>query len=110
MSDATIDQKLGRLEGTQAMILRELKAATESRKEQYALMEAIQKASYSMVTRMDLVEASLVKFEPTIEEFISMKHKVIGAGRLGKWLWIAGAFILTAAFKFRVEMFTWLGK
>lgn len=30
--------------------------------------------------------------EPTIEEFIAIKHKVSGAGIFGKWVWsLAGA-------------------
>lgn len=40
--------------------------------------------------RLKNVEDSLAKNEPTIEEFITIKHKVVGAGIFGKWVW-AGA-------------------
>lgn len=57
--------------------------------------------------RLKNVEDSLAKNEPTIEEFITIKHKVVGAGIFGKWVWaVAGAIIglLAAA---RREIFAW---
>ncbi|AWY08127.1 hypothetical protein HOT48_gp112 [Klebsiella phage ZCKP1] len=43
-------------------------------------------------TRLKRVEESITKSEPTIEEFITIKHKVAGAGIFGKWAWaVAGA-------------------
>lgn len=53
------------------------------------------------------LEDSLAKSEPTIEEFITIKHKVAGAGIFGKCSWdVAGAIIgvLAAA---RREVFAW---
>ena len=44
--------------------------------------------------RVRNVEASLAKNAPTIDEFITIKHKVVGAGALGKWLWGVGALLI----------------
>ena len=44
----------------------------------------------NMDNRIKNVENRLAKSEPTIEEFITIKHKVAGAGIFGKWVW-AGA-------------------
>lgn len=45
-----------------------------------------------IVNRLNSVEDILAKSEPTIEEFITIKHKVAGAGIFGKWAWaVAGA-------------------
>ena len=38
-----------------------------------------------MEGRLKNVEDSFAKSEPTIEEFITIKHKVAGAGVFGKW-------------------------
>ena len=47
-----------------------------------------------MDNRLKNVEDNLAKNEPTIEEFITIKHKVVGAGIFGKWVWAgAGAII-----------------
>lgn len=52
--------------------------------------ESIKKLSESMgdiSTRLKWVEESITKSEHTIEEFITIKHKVAGAGIFGKWVW-----------------------
>lgn len=92
------------------MILRELQLANDSRKAQYSSIESIKGSVTSLNSRMGSVEDSLTKFAPTIEEFINIKAKVIGAGRLGKWLWIVGGVLLTAAYKFHAEFLNWLGR
>ena len=57
--------------------------------------------------RLKNVEDSLAKNEPTIEEFITIKHKVVGAGIFGKWVWAgAGAIIGVLAAASR-EIFAW---
>lgn len=50
--------------------------------------ESIKKLSESMgdlSTRLKRVEESITKSEPAIEEFITIKHKVAGAGIFGEW-------------------------
>lgn len=63
------------------------------------------------ITRMDNrlknVEESLAKNEPTIEEFITIKHKVVGAGILGKWVWVGAGAIIGVLAATRREIFTW---
>lgn len=57
--------------------------------------------------RLKNVEESLAKNEPTIEEFITIKHKVVGAGIFGKWVWAAAGAILSMLVVARKEIFTW---
>jgi len=110
MGNPSLEAQLGRLAGQQDMILRELTSASEGRKQQYAAIEEIRGTLVSFDSRMTTVEENLTKFEPTIEEFISIKTKVVGAGKLGKFLWAVGAIILALAAKFREEIIIWLGR
>lgn len=57
--------------------------------------------------RLKNVEESLARNEPTIEEFITIKHKVVGAGIFGKWVWAAAGAILSLLVAARKEIFAW---
>lgn len=48
-----------------------------------------------MNQKMTVIEAQLASNQPTIQEFVTIKHKVQGAGAAGKWIWAAAAGILT---------------
>lgn len=57
--------------------------------------------------RLKNVEDSLAKNEPTIEEFITIKHKVVGAGLFGKWVWAGAGIIIGILAAARREIFAW---
>lgn len=57
--------------------------------------------------RLKNVEDSLAKNEPTIEEFIAIKHKVVGAGIFGKWVWAGAGAIIGVLAAARREIFAW---
>lgn len=57
--------------------------------------------------RLKNVEDSLAKNEPTIEEFITIKHKVVGAGIFGKWVWAGAGAIIGMLAAARREIFAW---
>ena len=57
--------------------------------------------------RLKNVEDSLAKNEPTIEEFITIKHKVVGAGIFGKWIWAGAGAIIGVLAAARREIFAW---
>ncbi|AWY03368.1 tail length tape-measure protein [Escherichia phage phi G17] len=72
--------------------------------------ESIKKLSESMgdlSTRLKRVEESITKSEPTIEEFITIKHKVVGAGIFGKWVWAGAGAIIGVLAAARREIFAW---
>lgn len=49
----------------------------------------------TMNQKMTMIEAQLASNQPTIQEFVTIKHKVQGAGAAGKWIWAAAAAALT---------------
>lgn len=57
--------------------------------------------------RLKNVEDSLAKNESTIEEFITIKHKVVGAGIFGKWVWAGAGAIIGVLAAARREIFAW---
>lgn len=110
MPQRSQDVLLGELLGRQNAILEELRDAKTSRKNQYEAIEEIRDNIARIDIRQTEMETKLLGYAPTIEEFISIKQKVIGAGKLGQYLWLIGAALITAAYKFRVEMMSWFGK
>lgn len=110
MPNASVEIQLGKLLGQQEMILRELTSASEERRHQVEVVEDIKGTVHDLKSRMGTVEESLVKFEPTIEEFLSIKRKVAGAGKLGRWLWVVLISLLTVVYKFRTELVSWFAR
>lgn len=73
----------------------ELVDAKSARHDQWQKMQEQSSTLSKMDNRLESVEESLAKSAPTIEEFITIKHKVVGAGAIGKWIWVAATAILT---------------
>lgn len=48
-----------------------------------------------MENRLANVETSLTQSKPVIDEFITIKTKVVGAGQFGKWVWVIGASVIS---------------
>jgi DNA repair ATPase RecN len=79
--------ELAKLVVSMGYIQRELEEAKTARKSQYEKMEEQSNTLTKLDSRMGEVEKSLKTQAPTIEEFITIKHKVQGAGTAGKWIW-----------------------
>lgn len=110
MDDTTIAVQLGKLAGQVEMIMRELEYASKERKEQVSALQNVGRDVSDISAKVKTLEQNLIKFEPTIDEFIDIKKKVIGAGKLGKWLWGAVATVIGIIFAVRTEIFGWLSK
>lgn len=64
----------------------------------------------TMENRMANVELSLTTSKPVIDEFITIKTKVVGAGQFGKWVWIFAASFVSFLIGARSEILAWLTK
>ena len=107
MSD-TIEILVAWMDERLKSIVAEQDNAKESRKNQYDQLAKIGTVVSGVDERLKNVEASISKSAPTIEEFITIKHKVVGAGIAGKWLWAAGGFILSAAVFMSERFQSWI--
>lgn len=71
--------------------------AEVSRKKQYEKSEEQSQKLEEMNGRLKVVENALKDAEPTLAEFIVIKHQIKGAGIAGRWLWAIGGFLIGTA-------------
>ena len=94
MSNESVDVKIARLEVTMSQMMKELESSERSRKAQYDTITQLNHLMVKMGGQLENLEKQVATAQPTIEEFITIKHKVVGAGWLGRWLWVAGGVLL----------------
>lgn len=109
-NDTDVRVQMARIEERLKIVTETLIQDRESRKNQYEKTEELSLTIHELNGRIKNVEEGLAKSAPTIEEFITIKHKVVGAGVAGRWIWVAGGVLLTLLVSFRAEIFKWLSK
>lgn len=87
--------QLARLDERLKMVLDRMEENYESHAKTRAWMGQVDHTLSEINHRVGSVESSLAKSAPTIEEFMVIKNKVLGAGIAGKWLWAALGALLT---------------
>lgn len=110
MTGESTETQLARQDERLKRILEELVAARDSRKDQYESIEKLGRSLTSIEGRVENVENSLAITKPTIDEFIIIKHKVLGAGLFGRWVWAIAASVVTFLFSMREQIIVWLSK
>jgi len=91
-----MEVQLARMDERMQTMVEEMRLSRESRTKLHTSIDQMNVSVSKLDGRVAGVEASLASAQPTIQEFITIKHKVVGAGALGKWLWIAGGALLGA--------------
>lgn len=97
--------QLARLDERMKMLLDRMEENHESHVKTRAWMGQVDRTLHDIGSRVGNVEASLAKSAPTIEEFMAIKHKVIGAGVAGKWLWMGLGALLSLMISLREHIF-----
>lgn len=110
MGGESAEVQIARLDERLQQILRELELSRDGRKQQYEKLEQLNQSVTTLSGRVENVENSLAKTAPTIDEFLIIKHKVIGAGILGRWVWLAGGGIISFLFTSREAILSWVAK
>lgn len=110
MHHETVEVRVARLEEKMEFLVNEAKEAKQIRKVQYSRNEENNLTLVQMAASIKAVEDKLAGQSPTIEEFITIKHKVVGAGKIGKWLWIIGSGLIGFVFGARETLLSWLTK
>lgn len=110
MIDTSLEVQLAVISTQMGFIQQELAEAKTARKGQYEKMEEQSLVLATVESRLKKVEESLAEQAPTIEEFIAIKHKVLGAGLAGRWLWVFMAMLIGYAYSMRAEIFRWLAR
>lgn len=110
MSGESTDVRLARIDERVNAVLTQLERADSGRKQQYDKMEELNRSIHKVESRVESVEKTLSVATPAIDEFMIIKHKVVGAGIVGRWLWGIGGTLLGIAFAMRETFIGWLGK
>ena len=90
----SVEIQLAKITIQMEMISSELVEAKERRRKQYKTQEELNYTLLSINNRLTAVEQSIAESAPTLREFVEYKHKVIGAGLMGKWLWAVGGVLI----------------
>lgn len=91
-----IEVRVARLEENVGFLVAEAKEAKEARKNQYGRNEDNNLTLVQLATSVKSLEEKFAGQAPTIEEFITIKHKVVGAGKLGQVVWAIGSALIGA--------------
>lgn len=113
----SVEVRVARMEENMKFLIRETEQAERSRKVQYQALESLQRTMDGFVgtisglsTDILSVKTSLASQAPTIEEFITIKHKVVGAAKFGKHIWAIGGLFVGFIMTNHEVIFTWLSK
>lgn len=110
MSGESPEVQMARIDERMKHIVQQLERAEQGRKLQYEFNESMNAGMQRIDTRLEGVEKSLAVQAPTIQEFITIKQKVVGAGLLGRWLWVGLGGLLTFIYSSRETIIGWLTK
>lgn len=107
MSNDSDSVMLARLEERLRTLFENQEKDNRGKERMEQTLSGLQIAIQDMTARLKNVEDSLAKNEPTIEEFITIKHKVVGAGMFGKWVWFGLGAVITMIAAIRKEILAW---
>lgn len=107
MSNDASDILLARLEERLQTLVKNHEKDERNQEKLENTLNELKLSVQQMEGRLKNVEDSLAKSEPTIEEFITIKHKVVGAGIFGKWVWAGAGAIIGVLAAARREIFAW---
>lgn len=101
----SIEIQIARIDERMKMMMEKMEENHDSHTRTRAWMGQVDKTLTDISMRVNSVETSIAKNAPSLEELIAIKHKVIGAGTLGRWLWVALGALLGAILTAREQIF-----
>lgn len=93
MAEST-EAQIARIDERLKLLMEGMDRDAESRLKQHDWAASVNSSLQTISSRLKTVEDSLTRCSPVIDEFITIKHKVVGAGILGKWAWAIGAGLI----------------
>jgi len=102
--------QIARLDERLNVLIDWLESDQQNKKDLHRWMGSVDISMERMSARLENVERSLASTAPTINEFVTLKNKVIGAGALGKWVWAGAAALLTWIYSIREHLFDLLSR
>lgn len=109
MPNESVEVQLARLEERLKTIFEMLERERDNKTAIYDELKSLGKGMTSIEGRVENVEGKLTQQAPTIEEFITIKHKVVGAGIAGKWTWAIAGGLISFLWSAKKEIAAWFG-
>lgn len=91
----SIEIQIARIDERMKMMMDKMEENHESHVRTRAWMGQVDRQLSDISTRVNSVESSIARNAPSLEELIAIKHKVVGAGTFGRWLWVGLGALLT---------------
>lgn len=110
MGTESAEVQMARLDERLKVIANMLEDMGEEQRSQREWRSIVNLKLSAIDSRVENVESSLAKASPTIDEFITIKHKVVGAGILGKWVWAGLGGLLGFLFAARESIISMVSK
>lgn len=110
MPQETNEVKIARMDEQMKMVREAMDLARDSRKQQYEMLENVNRILQQMDSRLSSVEQAMAAATPTLNEFVDVKLKIQGAGIAGKYIWAFGASIITFLFTVREQIIAWMAR
>lgn len=96
-----LEIQMARLQEQLKAVITTLSEDREDRKKTDKSLTDISKTVTNLDRRLENVEHQLLQNEPTIQDFIRIKHQVQGAGKLGRLVWFVGGALIAGLFTSR---------
>ena len=110
MSNESLEVQLARLDERNKMILMNMENSQRDAKEAREHLKEAFESIRSIDSRLERLEGSFATTQPTINEFRAVKHKILGAGILGRWVWVALTGILGLLYAVREHIIAFVTK
>lgn len=107
MTTESIDARLARLDERLRNFLDVQERANDLQEQQ---LININKAVKETSDRLTKVENTIANAGPALAEYTAIKNQVIGAGRLGKWIWVASGFIIGLVVSMKEVLISWFSR
>lgn len=110
MSSEPTEVQLARLEERLKTLLNQMEFHSSSAQKTDARIDQMNHLLVLVGNRVEKVESSLALASPTIQEFVVFKHKVLGAGLFGKYIYLLAGALVALVYSMRAEIIAWLSK
>lgn len=90
-----VEIQIARLDERYKSIQEKMEQNEKTNQESTATLRRLESILDRISSRVEGVENALASAKPTINEFVQFKHKVIGAGSFGKWVWLVAGVLLS---------------
>lgn len=110
MSHESLEVQLARLDERNKMILMNMENSQRDSKEAREHLKEAFESIRSIDSRLERLEGSFATTQPTINEFRLVKHKILGAGFLGRWVWVVLTGTLGLLYTIREHIMAFVSK